>query len=161
LLKENLKKQITVLDEMIQAFKGLEGSVVSKNLEQISQYAVTIEEKSLELLKIEEEREKILNEYKVKTVREYLEKDDTPEKPEIAFLSAEIVEKLNELTIVMDGIRQIIEFENQYAGLLNNLIKGVQAPTYNFSKNSQSSQEKNYAKNYTQMESQSRYDKLK
>ncbi len=157
MLKENLKKQITVFDEMIQAFKGLESSVVSKNLEKVSQYAVVIEEKGLELLRIEEEREKILNECKVRTVKEYLEKDDTPEKPEIAFLSAEIVEKLNELTIVMDGIRQIIEFENQYAGLLNNLLKRVQSPTYNFSKSTQNSQ----GNNYSQIESQPRYNELK
>jgi len=156
LLKENLRSEITVLESMIQAFRGLETSVVSKDIEMVSKYAVNIEELSLELMKIESERDEILKTYQVNTVKEYTEKYETPEKPEIMFLSAEIVEKLNELTIVMDGIRQIIEFDNQYVELLNNLVRGIQSPTYDFSKNKSP-----YSGNYTQIQNQPRYDGLK
>ncbi|MGC8955878.1 MAG: flagellar export chaperone FlgN [Fervidobacterium sp.] len=153
MIKENLKKQINILNSMVQAFKGLEICLVKKDLDQLSKYAVNIEELSLELLKVEEEREKLLSQFQASTLRDYLEKYQTPENDEIALLSAEVVEKLNELTIVMDGIRQLIEFENQYAGFLNNLIKGVHSPTYNISPN------RNIG--YTQTQGTARYDNLK
>lgn len=156
MLKENLKNEIAVLESMIQAFKGLETSVVSKDIEMVSKYAVNIEELGLELMKIESERDELLKAHQVNTVREYAEKYETPEKPEIMFLSTEIVEKLNELTIVMDGIRQIIEFDNQYVELLNNLVRGIQSPTYDFSKNKPS-----YSNSYTQIQNHPRYDGLK
>jgi len=156
LLKENLKNEISVLESMIQAFRGLESSVVSKDIEMVSKYAVNIEELSLELMKIESERDEILKNYQVDTVKEYTEKCETPETPEIIVLSTEIVEKLNELAIVMDGIKQIIEFDNQYVELLNNLVRGVQSPTYDFSKNKPP-----YSNNYTQVQNQPRYDGLK
>lgn len=156
MLNENLRKEINLLESMVQAFKMLESSVVSKDIQMVSKYAVNIEELSLELMKIESERDDILKQYKVTSVKEYIEKYETLENSEIAFLSAEIVEKLNELTIVMDGIRRIIEFDNQYVELLNSLASGTQSPTYDFSKSRPSS-----AGSYTQIQNQPRYEGLK
>ncbi|MEN3042541.1 MAG: flagellar biosynthesis protein FlgN [Fervidobacterium sp.] len=158
MIKENLRNEIKILESMIQAFKGLEVSVVNKDIQMLSKYAVNIEELSLELMKVESEREKILRNYQVTTVKEYIERYEAPDaqSSELTFLSAEIVEKLNELAVVMDGIRQIIEFDSQYVEFLNNLAHGVQSTTYDFSKNNAL-----YHNTYSQIQSLPMYDRFK
>ncbi|WP_448375128.1 flagellar biosynthesis protein FlgN [Fervidobacterium sp.] len=156
MLIENLKNEIRVLDSMIQAFRGLESAMLNKQPEMVSKYALSIEELSLEISLIESEREKFLQELGYSSVRQYVEAQDGEDISQVAYLSAEIVEKLNELTIVMDGIRQIVEFENYYFELLNNLVRGVN-PSSNYSY----TQNKQGISSYLPTNDSPRYDRLK
>lgn len=160
MLKENLEKEIQVLDDMVQAFERLETSVISKDVNMISKHSLDIEELSLLLNQIHSEREEILNNLKIRTVKEYVDNKLGEDIQDISFLSVKIVEKLNQLAIIMDGIRQVIEFNNQYVELLNNLLKGIQSTTYDFSKNKQSGSSAGYSP-YKQIESNTRYDARK
>lgn len=137
MLKEGFERQIKVLDDMIQAFKELESAVVSRNTDSLSKSAVSVEELGLEIDKIELERTLALQSLGLATVKDYVERSNLPDASDVSFLSVEVVEKLNELMIIMDEIRQIIQFENQYAEFLNCFIKGVQPSTYSFPPNGQ------------------------
>lgn len=159
MLKENLEKEIEVLASMIQAFQGLESAVVSKDVDMISKHSLAVEELSLILEQVHNEREQILKTLKIRTVKDYIDMGLDDGAQDISVLSVKVIEKLNELIIVMDGIRQIIEFNSQYAELLNNLLKGVQSPTYDFSKNRQSGHLGNGV--YKPVEGNARYDSRK
>lgn len=137
MLKEGFEKQIKVLEDMIQAFKELESAVVARNTDSLSKSAVSVEELGLEIDKIELERTHTLQSLGFATVKDYVERSNLPDVSDVSFLSVEVVEKLNELTIIMDEIRQLIQFENQYAEFLNCFIKGVQPSTYSFPQNGQ------------------------
>ena len=137
MLKEGFEKQIKVLEDMIQAFKELESAVVARNTDSLSKSAVSVEELSLEIDKLESERTHTLQSLGFSTVKDYVERSNLPDASDVSFLSVEVVEKLNELTIIMDEIRQLIQFENEYAEFLNCFIKGVQPSTYSFPQNGQ------------------------
>jgi hypothetical protein len=155
-LIENLKNEIRVFDSMIQAFRGLESAVLNRQTDMLSRYAVTIEELSLEISRLEDERDVILREMGYQSVKDYIDNSTAPDVSQVAYFAAEIVEKLNELTIVMDSIRQIFEFENHYFEFLNNLVRGVNpSPNYSFNQNKQG------VVPYTANYSSSRYDSLK
>ncbi|HCI29708.1 MAG TPA: flagellar biosynthesis protein FlgN [Fervidobacterium sp.] len=132
MLKDNFERQIRILDSMIQAFKGLEKAVVGRDIELASKYGLNIEELSLEISSVENERAQILKSMGFDTVKEYIEKSNSLDVTEIAFFSAEVVEKLNELTVIMNGIKQMFQFENQYAEFLNCFVKGIHPSTYFF-----------------------------
>ncbi|WP_448378126.1 flagellar export chaperone FlgN [Fervidobacterium sp.] len=156
MLIDNLKNEIRVFDSMIQAFRGLESAVLNRQTDMLSRYAVTIEELSLEISRLEDERDVILKEMGYQSVKDYIDNSTASDVPQVAYLAAEIVEKLNELTIVMESIRQIFEFENHYFEFLNNLVRGVNpSPNYSFNQNKQGGSP--YTANY----SSSRYDSLK
>jgi len=155
-LIENLKNEIRVFDSMIQAFRGLESAVLNRQTDMLSRYAVTIEELSLEISRLEDERDVILREMGYQSVKDYIDNSTAPDASQVAYFAAEIVEKLNELTIVMDSIRQIFEFENHYFEFLNNLVRGVNpSPNYSFNQNKQG------VVPYTANYNSSRYDSLK
>jgi cellobiose-specific phosphotransferase system component IIB len=155
-LIDNLKNEIRVFDSMIQAFRGLESAVLNRQTDMLSRYAVTIEELSLEISRLEDERDVILKKMGYQSVKDYIDKSTASDAPQIAYLAAEIVEKLNELTIVMNSIRQIFEFENNYFEFLNNLVRGVNpSPNYSFNQNKQG------VSAYTTNYNTSRYDSLK
>jgi len=155
-LIDNLKNEIRVFDSMIQAFRGLESAVLNRQTDMLSRYAVTIEELSLEISRLEDERDVILKEMGYQSVKDYIDKSTASDVPQVAYLAAEIVEKLNELTIVMESIRQIFEFENHYFEFLNNLVRGVNpSPNYSFNQNKQG------VSAYTANYNTSRYDSLK
>jgi len=155
-LIDNLKNEIRVFDSMIQAFRGLESAVLNRQTDKLSRYAVTIEELSLEISRLEDERDVILKKMGYQSVKDYIDKSTASDAPQIAYLAAEIVEKLNELTIVMNSIRQIFEFENNYFEFLNNLVRGVNpSPNYSFNQNKQG------VSAYTTNYNTSRYDSLK
>jgi len=105
LLKEGFERQIKVLDDMIQAFKELESAVVARNTDSLSKSAVSVEELGLEIDKIELERTLALQSLGLATVKDYVERSNLPDASDVSFLSVEVVEKLNELTIIMDEIR--------------------------------------------------------
>lgn len=156
MLIDNLKNEIRVFDSMIQAFRGLESAVLNRQTDKLSRYAVTIEELSLEISRLEDERDVILKKMGYQSVKDYIDKSTASDAPQIAYLAAEIVEKLNELTIVMNSIRQIFEFENNYFEFLNNLVRGVNpSPNYSFNQNKQG------VSAYTTNYNTSRYDSLK
>ncbi|AFG36032.1 flagellar biosynthesis protein FlgN [Fervidobacterium pennivorans subsp. shakshaketiis] len=156
MLIDNLKNEIRVFDSMIQAFRGLESAVLNRQTDMLSRYAVTIEELSLEISRLEDERDVILKKMGYQSVKDYIDKSTASDAPQIAYLAAEIVEKLNELTIVMNSIRQIFEFENNYFEFLNNLVRGVNpSPNYSFNQNKQG------VSAYTTNYNTSRYDSLK
>jgi hypothetical protein len=163
LLKENLKDEIRVLESMIQAFRGLEGAVLNRQTDMIAKYALSVEELSLEISTIELQRQDILKNLGYANIKEYIEQNrysnenaSAEDTAQIAYLAAEIVEKLNELTIVMDGIRQVIEFENHYFELLNHLVRGTNpASNYSFGQNKQA------ISSYTTNYDNPIYDRLK
>ncbi len=156
MLIENLKNEIRVFDSMIQAFRGLESAVLNRQTDMLSRYAVTIEELSLEISRLEDERDVILREMGYQSVKDYIDNSTAPDVSQVAYFAAEIVEKLNELTIVMNSIRQIFEFENHYFEFLNNLVRGVNpSPNYSFNQNKQG------VAPYTANYNSSRYDSLK
>ncbi|MGQ9856625.1 MAG: flagellar export chaperone FlgN [Fervidobacterium sp.] len=133
-LKENLKSEIRALESMVQAFRGLESAVLNKKMDMLSKYSVSIEELSLEISLLESQRDEFLKKLGYSTLAEYIEKDNSDEKREISLMTAEIVEKLNELSIVMNAIRQIMEFNEHYFELLNHLVRGTSTqPTYSAS----------------------------
>uniref|UniRef100_A0A7C4RX32 Flagellar biosynthesis protein FlgN n=1 Tax=Fervidobacterium thailandense TaxID=1008305 RepID=A0A7C4RX32_9BACT len=129
-LLNNLKRQSEVLESMIQAFKGLERAVVAKDTQLVSKYGANIEELSFEISRLEDEKEVILKKLGFDTVKDYIEHSDKPLTYEVALKLAEIVEKINELSIVMQSIRNMFEFQMQYVNLLNTLLKGIESPTY-------------------------------
>jgi len=85
LLKDNFERQIRILDSMIQAFKGLEKAVVGRDIELASKYGLNIEELSLEISSVENERAQILKSMGFDTVKEYIEKSNSLDVTEIAF----------------------------------------------------------------------------
>ncbi|MFN6992435.1 MAG: flagellar biosynthesis protein FlgN [Fervidobacterium sp.] len=162
MLKENLEKEIQVLDDMIQAFEKLESSIISKDVEKVSKHSLDVEELSLLLGHVHAERESLLNNLNIRSVKDYIDMELGKDIEEVSLLAVRIVEKLNQLAIIMDGISQVIEFNNQYVELLNNLLKGVQSTTYDFSKSNQTGYSSGYSNGlYKQMEGNTRYDARK
>ncbi len=157
MLKDNFERQIDVLNSMIQAFKELEKAVVVRDINLLSKSSVSIEELTLDIDRVESERTQILQSLGFITVKDYVESSNFPDVEDVSFLSVEVVEKLNELMIIMDEIRQLMQFENQYAEFLNYFIKGIQPSTYSFSQNGQNDNINSMRSNYTRP----LYDQLK
>ncbi|QAV34205.1 flagellar biosynthesis protein FlgN [Fervidobacterium changbaicum] len=156
MLMENLKSEVRVFESMIQAFRGLESAVLNRQTDMLSKYAVAIEELSLEVSRLEDERDIILKEMGYHNIKDYINRSTDENTPQVAYLAAEIVEKLNELTIVIESIRQIFEFENHYFEFLNNLVRGINpSPNYSFNQNRHGVS--SYSSNYNAP----RYDSLK
>ncbi|ODN31073.1 hypothetical protein [Fervidobacterium thailandense] len=129
-LLNNLRRQSEVFESMIQAFKGLERAVIAKDTQLVTKYGANIEELSFEISRLEDEKEIILKNLGFDTVKDYIDRCGEPTTYEVALQLAEIVEKINELSIVMQNIRNMFEFQTQYVNLLNTLLKGIDSPTY-------------------------------
>lgn len=132
MLRENLERELEVLEGMVQAFRGLEKAVIARDTQLVTKYSLNLEELSLEVGRIEDERDRLLAALGHGSVREVIEHSDPIEASALAVLTARIVEKLNELTIVMGHVSELFEFQSHYAKLLHTLLKGSEPSTYSF-----------------------------
>lgn len=127
-MKEIISKQMELLDNIIKSFEMAEKSLIEKDIENLTKNIAKVEEYSFEFEKYESKFVDILNEMGYKSVKDYLDKANNEE---MAVLIAGLVEKLNNLSIIMNNFREMIEFENRYFEFVKSLFsKSTTTSTY-------------------------------
>ncbi len=124
-----MRDLLTVLDKEIKAFEDLKNmlkvqreSIIKRNLDGIYEAATKIEEIVLTIEKLEEERSKEFDNLKnslgisksasLKDLMERLENKEVSEK------IYQMIKVINDVTIELRGITQILEFQEKYVNFL-------------------------------------------
>ncbi|BBE30446.1 hypothetical protein OSSY52_05870 [Tepiditoga spiralis] len=126
-LKDIIREEIEILTDFFSILEELQNKIINKSeVSEINSTLLNIEKKSSNFWKIDEERNEILNkictENKIKNnIKEVIE-FFSKENKEIAILLAKLVETMNEFTIKLDMLRQIIGFQTNFDNLIIKLI---------------------------------------
>ncbi len=127
---EGLENQKRLVESMINAFKDLQKAVVKRDYAMVERLSAQIEGLSFEIASLEEERSLHLLKQGFENVKEFIEKSSDQQ---LELTLAELLEKLNELTILMDTTREMFEFENTYIKFVNMLYSGNVNPVETYS----------------------------
>ncbi len=127
---ESLENQKKLVESMINAFKDLQKAIVKRDYGMVERLSAQIEGLSFEIASLEEERSLRLLKEGFENVKEFIEKSSDQQ---LELTLAELLEKLNELTILIDTTREMFEFENAYIKFVNMLYSGNVNPVGTYS----------------------------
>lgn len=126
-LKDIIREEIKVLTDFFSILDDLQNKIINKaEVSEINSTLLNIDKKSSNFWKIDEKRHELLNQIcienniknNVKDVIEFFSK----ENKEVAILLAKFVEEMNEFTIKLDMLRQVIGFQTNFDNLIIKLI---------------------------------------
>ncbi len=138
---ESLENQKRLVESMINAFKDLQKAIVKRDYAMVERLSAQIEGLSFEIASLEEQRGVNISKEGFKNIKEFIA-SSSDQQLELSL--TELLEKLNELTILMDGTREMFEFENSYMKFVNTLYSGNANPVGTYS---QSGETKNLVNN--------------
>lgn len=126
-LMDIIRKEKVILTDFFYILEDLRTSMVKKdNTNTINEILLKIEEKSSELLKIDSLRNDYTKEFcekngienNIKDITDFFSKNNS----ETAFLFVEFLEKLQDLALIIDSLREVIEFDSNFNSVFLKLI---------------------------------------
>ncbi|ABR30197.1 hypothetical protein SU69_01705 [Thermosipho melanesiensis] len=126
-MKEILEKQIELLDKIILSFKDAQTSLIKKEIQKLSKNIACVEEYSFEFEKLEELLTDKVRKSGFPSIYQYV---NSQNDKNLSFLLAKLVEKLNELSLVMTNFKEMLDFENNYFEFVKSLFSNNTTSTY-------------------------------